>query len=98
MIDWIGVIVSAIWILGLAVLVATVSVAYALAQDRSIRSVLGQTPFRLALTVGGMLFAVGMALSVDAWWERAGWIVMIGLLLWDGVSTWRSARASQKQD
>ena len=93
MIDWIGVMVSAIWILGLALLLATVSIAYAFAQGKSLRSVLGETSFRLALTIGGMLFAVGMTLSVETWWERAGWVSVIGLLLWDGVAAWRAARA-----
>jgi hypothetical protein len=92
-IDWIGVMVSAVWILGLALLLATVSIASAFAQGKSLRSVLGGSSFRFALTVGGMLFASGMALSVETWWERAGWVVVIGLLLWDGVEAWRAARA-----
>ncbi len=92
MIDWIGVIVSAIWILGLALLLATVSVAYATTQGKSLRAVLGEPAFRLALIVGLVLFALGMTLSVETWWERGGWALVIGLASWGGVTTWRIFR------
>ena len=83
MIDWRGAASAAIWILGLGILLATVSVAYANAETESVRRILGQSGYRLALCVGMMLFVVGMILSVGTWWERAGWVVVLGLLAWD---------------
>ena len=96
MIDWWGVFVSALWIMGLALLLATASIAYAFAQGKSLRSVLSQLSFRLALTIGLALFALGMALSVDTWWERGGWALVMGLSAWDGVAAWRTTRVKNQ--
>ncbi len=84
MIDWLGLVASAIWILGLGILLATLSYAYALSEGASIRRVLAQAPFRLATTSGGMLFALGTGLAVDTWFERVGWFVVIALVAWEG--------------
>ena len=92
MIDWWGVFVSALWITGLALLLATASIAYAFAQGQSLRAVLNQLSFHLALIIGLVLFALGMVLSVDTWWERGGWALVLGLTLWDGIAAWRTAR------
>ncbi|MBI5034858.1 MAG: hypothetical protein HZB51_30405 [Chloroflexi bacterium] len=92
MIDWFGVLSAAIWILGLALLLATMSIAYSSATDKSLLAVLGKQSYRLALTVGLVLFALGMMLSVEAWWERIGWLLVMGLGLWDGVAAWRISR------
>ena len=96
MIDWFSVLVAAIWIMGLALLLATVSIGYFFASDKSLKQVLSEPQYRWALTIGLILFALGMTLSVDAWWERVGWLLVIALALWDGVANWRTRRKVTK--
>lgn len=86
MIDWWGVASNAIWILGLAVLLATASY----------RSWAGRTPSASGRSAGRidsaafynlglLLFAGGMLATSDAWWERAGWVVVLLLIIGPGL-------------
>ncbi len=99
MIDWIGVITNGTWILGLAIIVATLSYADWLAMLRSrasrarMRDVLGQAAFRIALWSGLTLFCVGVALAGGRWWERILWGV---LALMSAVEVWQAGRALHK--
>jgi hypothetical protein len=86
MIDWFALLTSAIWILGLSVLLAMLGFAYALSDGTSVRRVLSQASFRLTAASGIALFALGMDLAVDTWFERVGWFVVMLLALWEGKS------------
>ncbi len=95
MIDWFGILASATWIAGLAVLVTTLGWAR-MAREQSLWQTLSEHPYRLALIGGGVLFALGMALAVNTWYERAGWAIVTLLLVWDGTSVWRNQSAHRK--
>ena len=95
MIDWYGVAVSALWILGLAVLLAALSIAYWSdgGQSKRVRQVLGEPTFRLVTAIGIVLFALGMFLVAEVWWEKGGWLAVIVLAFWESVVTWLAMRA-----
>lgn len=89
MIDWSFVVISALWILGLAELLTVVSIAYWTSGTTAtpLRRVLGTRPFRRVLIAGMVLFAFGMLLGAEAWWEKGLWGVVIALAAWDMVDT-----------
>lgn len=91
MIDWFGVASAALWILGLAILLAAVSIARSFdGRLRATRQVLTEPGFRAAIIAGMILFALGMSLSAGSWWERIGWFVVVALTLWEGAAAWRT--------
>lgn len=85
MIDWFGVFAAALWIAGLALLLALLGLARSV-PDRSLRQALAQPEFRAAVAGGIALFAIGLGLTVGDWFERIGWFVVVLLALWEGVS------------
>ncbi len=99
MIDWFAVISAAIWILGLAILLAAFSIAYdtAARQHGLLRNILAQPAFRSSLVVGAGLFSLGLTLTVTTWWEKLGWIFVLILILADGVSVYRSWRHTNEK-
>lgn len=91
MIAWFGVASAALWILGLAILLAAVSIARSFDGTlRATRQVLSEPGFRAAMIAGMILFALGMALSAGSWWERIGWFVVVALTTWEGAAAWQS--------
>ncbi len=92
LIDWVGVAKNALWILGLAIMLAAFSYAdwWAATNHARLRTVLGapifQTPFNLGLT----LFAAGLASTSRTWWEIGAWIVLGLLFAWQTIASWRS--------
>jgi hypothetical protein len=95
LIDWYGLAVSVFWIFGLAELLASFSIAHWLSavQGKPMRQVLSEFSFRVSTATGIVLFAFGMLLGVDAWWEKGGWAVVIVLASWESITTWRAMRA-----
>ena len=79
MIDWVNLGVNSLWILGLAVFLASVSFASWEAVRRGERflAVLDRTGYVVAISLGLGLFAVSLALSSDQWWERALWVILV---------------------
>ena len=88
MIDWFGVFTNALWIAGLAFLLALLSLARS-ANTQSTRQVLSQAMFRVATSGGLALFALGLGFVVGSWFERVGWFIVVMLSLWEGVSVVR---------
>jgi hypothetical protein len=88
-IDWFGVVTGALWIVGLATLLAVLSTAYwqSGATATPLRRVLGNPFVRRALIAGMVLFALGMLLGAEAWWEKGLWGVVIALAARDAVDT-----------
>ncbi len=90
MIDWIGVVTNSLWVLGLAVVLAVLSIAYSSSQagpgaKRRLRDILGERPFQIGLWTGLLLFCAGIALSGGHWWERVLWgalAVMAAVEIW----------------
>lgn len=78
MIDLGEVVSSALWILGLAVILASVSWANwkaMIAHDRLHLS-LTKPHIGLMLDIGGLLFCAGLAANAYRWWERSLWVLL----------------------
>ncbi|MGC9522073.1 MAG: hypothetical protein ACP5HG_09350 [Anaerolineae bacterium] len=69
---------NGLWILGLAVLLATWSWArYAAYEDHvKTKEKLNEFTYALILDVGLALFIAGMALTEDRWWARLLWVAL----------------------
>ena len=93
MIDWFALLASAIWIVGLSTLLTVFGFARA-SRKHSTRQMLAQPHFRVAMMLGLALFALGMGLSVEMWFERIGWGVVTALALWEAYSA-RRQRGTQ---
>lgn len=75
MIDWWGLAYNAVWILGLGMSLAALSMAsYQARVDKvRLRRKLAEGAFQLPLMIGMMLFCLGLLLSSQPWWEKAVW-------------------------
>jgi hypothetical protein len=75
MIDIWGVAANSLWILGLAVLLATLSWSHWTASVEKVRFrlVLSRPGIQRALDLGLFLFCAGLAATGRAWWERILW-------------------------
>jgi len=93
LIDWFSVLSATLWISGLAFLLALFGFARA-SRKHSTRQMLAQPHFRVAMMLGIVLFALGMGLSVEMWFERIGWGVVTALALWEARSA-RHQRGTQ---
>lgn len=100
MIDWIGLLENVLWVMGLAVALAAVSYTdwkRRLEEPRlSFRQMLGQARFQVAFGLGMALFCAGLALSLDAWWQRIGWALLAAAFTWLAISSWRRLRRAGK--
>ena len=77
-IDVWSVLANGLWILGLAILLATASWAHWTAGLRGIRlrRVLKRPSTRRPLSLGILFFCAGMAGTGRTWWERAAWVML----------------------
>jgi hypothetical protein len=84
LIDWPLVAFSAVWILGLAIVLSALGFAYYDAQisDERFRGRLRSGGTQLALNGGLALFCVGMAGTSGSWWERGLWGALCLAFLW----------------
>ena len=94
MIDWVSVGFSALWILGLGLVTAGLSVANYLAsqQKRRFRQTLEMPACRIMIDLGLVFFCVGLAGGVSAIWERLLWAV---LALMFALQTWQARKMSK---
>ena len=83
MIDWYSVAANSLWILGLAVLLATLSYSdwKRSVEKRSLRSVLGEFTPSLCINFGLFLFCSGLLATSTTWWETAGWGIALLLVI-----------------
>lgn len=89
MIDVWGVFSNALWILGLAVLLAVWSyAAYEAGQHKvKVHHIVNKLGYALALNAGMLLFLSGMVTTEDRGWARGLWIVLgLGVI---AESVWR---------
>lgn len=99
MIDWYGVFHNALWVLGLAIALASLS--YSDWQRRTseprvgFRAMLGQPGFQTAFSVGMVLFCAGIALGGAVWWQTLGWALLALAFAWLAFSSWRRLRRPQ---
>jgi hypothetical protein len=88
MIDFAQVAANALWVLGLALLLAVWSYARYEAHLEGVktREMLGRLSYSLWINGGLLLFVVGMALTEDRWWARGLWILVgVGFLVDSGM-------------
>ena len=96
MIDWYGVFHNALWVLGLGIVLASLSYADwrrgTLAPKQGLRQALGWPRFQAAFGLGMVCFCAGLALGSTRWWEIAAWAILGLLFAWQAVAAWRAAR------
>jgi len=89
-IDWVSVGSNALWILGCAIALATLS--YASWEASLYREKFGmrlQRPsFQASLNLAGLLFSLGLAATSDALWEKALWLLLAVGFLYQLASLW----------
>ncbi|MEA3345711.1 MAG: hypothetical protein U9Q78_05630 [Chloroflexota bacterium] len=96
MINWMGVGVNALWVLGAAGILASLSYTSWWAHERGVplRRALGEASFQLpfflsiALICGGLFFCARNLL------ERVLWLVLFILFVIQAHTTWREAKAT----
>lgn len=98
MIDWLGVFNNALWIIGLAVVLAAVSYAdwqrRLSTEKRSLAQALAAPTFQISWSIGLLLFCVGLALTSRVWWQMALWALLALAFLYLGVDAWRRSRST----
>jgi hypothetical protein len=89
MLNWAMVGANALWIVGLAVGLATLSYASweAWATHETFRQRLGRPASQGALALSGFLFCLGLAATSPAVWQTAIWLVLAVLFLWQAWSS-----------
>jgi putative inorganic carbon (HCO3(-)) transporter len=78
MIDWAGVGQGALWVLGLATVLAACSRAHWLSGQQRVRfrTVLGSPVLQMACDAGLALLCAGLFFSARALWERTAWVAL----------------------
>lgn len=94
LIDWWGLFHNSLWVLGLAVCLASVSMASyeARAEQVRLRAKLGDARFQLPVAVAAVLFCLGLLASGQAWWERAMWALLAAIGVAQAVRVWKHRR------
>ena len=92
MIDWWGVFYNALWVMGLAVGLAALSMAVYRVRvtDVSLRRELNGPAFQLPFDLGMTLFCLGLLLAARSGWERVLWGVLALLFAGQGIALWWS--------
>ncbi len=90
MIDWISVGSNALWIVGCAVALATLSYASweASVYGEKFRLRLQRPPIQASLNVAGLLFSLGLAATSDALWEKVLWLLLAAGFIYQLVALW----------
>ena len=91
MLNWFSIFAHLLWILGLTLLLSSMSLAHwrALEQHRPFRQLILDPFFNLAIISGFGLFALGLTLTVEPWWYKLGWLSLTAVSVWQGVAAWR---------
>ncbi len=94
LIDWRLVGSSALWITGLAVILAAFSFAdYAASQQRRrTRDVLRSGGYPAAITGGLALFCLGLFGSAHTWWQQLLWAALAATFGYQAWAAWRKER------
>ncbi len=97
MANWYGLGSNALWITGLAVLLATLSMMrfQARAGGERLRHRLGEREPHMAIAAGLILFCAGLLLSSHTWWEKGIWGVCAVLASVWLVRRWRRSGADK---
>lgn len=91
MIDWLNILYNLVWIVGVAIVMATFSYHdyQAALQELKLRQQLSRRSFQIPFLGGLTLTSLGVALAASIWWERLIWLGIFGLL---AVQIWQRQR------
>ncbi len=89
MIDWPHVAFHALWIVGCALILATLSYANWLSQAYT-RQLLSTPVFQLPLSIGLVLISCSLFLLSQGWLEHVLWAILTVTCAWQAWSLWRS--------
>ncbi|MBI5291022.1 MAG: hypothetical protein HY872_03985 [Chloroflexi bacterium] len=94
MIDWAGVGIGALWVSGLALNLAALSLAdyWRARSGRKWREVWAGRPYQLAHHFGLLLFCLGLLGSAGTVWERALWALLAAAFAVMGAAGRREKR------
>jgi len=94
LIDWKMVGFASLWILGLAVILSTLSFGHYHARTESmkINAVLKRSGYSKAFALGMVMFCIGLAGSSNTWWEITLWLVLGASFLLQSMHSIRSER------
>jgi hypothetical protein len=87
MIDWWGLFHNALWVVGLAVSLAALSMAnyHAHREKVRLRQTLAEHGFQLTFRIGMTAFCLGLLFSSRTWWEQVIWgLLALPWLWWRG--------------
>ena len=89
LVDWALAGRSAVWLLGLSVVLACLSFGdfEASRHNRRLREVLAGRGYQRGLNVGLMLFSLGLMASSRAWWEAVIWGLLAAVFAYQ---VWRT--------
>jgi hypothetical protein len=93
MIDWFNLGMNALWIIGCAVFLATISYVSweASSKHEKFRTRLNQPQANIFLNVAGLLFCLGLAGTTDVTWQRVLWILLaVGFIIQIGATIIKS--------
>lgn len=90
-IDWLSVLFSIFWILGLAILLAALGYHHWLAGQKQVafRKQLDDPSFSRLFWLSIGLISIGLAGSSSTWWETAVWIIFLLLSIVNAISLYR---------
>ena len=88
---WWGLVHNALWVSGLAVGLAALSVAsyQVRLEEVRLRQKLNEPGFQLAVATGALLFCLGLCLGGRSWWEQAIWGLLAVVFAALAVQIWR---------
>ena len=102
MIDWFAVLHNALWIFGLAIVLAALSYAdwrrRLVVPPVSFRQALAEPGFQAAVSLGFTLFCAGLALGSAVWWQIAAWVALGLFFAWNGLTCLRRMTKNPRQD
>lgn len=83
MINWYNLTANSLWIIALALALATLSFARWEARelDQRLGAILSQSKWQTALNLAGILFCGGLAATTEVIWERAVWGILAILFM-----------------
>ena len=78
MIDWYHLAANALWILALAIALATISYASWVAgsKHQKLGDTIALPGYQISLDMAGILFSLGLAGTSERWWEVLLWLLI----------------------